>query len=106
VNKRLSLSLVGGALLLLCAEASAECENMVVIVRNSVYPINGLDAFCKEFNQMKAQLASMKSALSAAHEENAMLRERLAPAAGSVRDDSLAQANPAERTPQPGSAVR
>ena len=106
MNKRLSLGFVGGALLLLSAEASAECENMVVIVRNSVYPITGLDAFCKEFNQMKADLASMKSALSAARQENAMLRERLAPAAGPARDDSLAQADPAERTSRPGSVVR
>ena len=78
VNKRLSAGFVGGALLLLSAAASAQCENMVVVVRNSVYPINGLDAFCKEFNQMKADLASMKSALAAARQENAMLREGLA----------------------------
>ena len=106
VNKRLSAGFVGGALLLLSAAASAQCENMVVVVRNSVYPINGLDAFCKEFNQMKADLASMKSALAAARQENAMLREGLAPAAGPARNDSLAQADAARRATQVDETVR
>lgn len=92
VNKRLLLGFVAGALLVLSGAASARCEDMVVIVRNSIYQINGLDAFCKEFNQMKADVASMKSALSAARQENAMLRERLVPAVGQAPDGTVAQA--------------
>jgi len=77
VNKRFLLSLIGVVLIALSGVAQAQCENMVVIVRNSIYQINGLDAFCQEFNKMKTDLASMKSALSNARQENAMLKSRL-----------------------------
>jgi hypothetical protein len=70
--------LLGVVLMVLSATAQAQCENMRVIVRNSVYAIVGLDAFCTEFNKMKADLAGMKSELSIAQRENAMLRARLA----------------------------
>jgi len=64
-------------LAVLSATAGAQCENMRVIVRNSVYPIHGLDAFCTEFNKMKADIADMRSELSIARRENAMLKARL-----------------------------
>jgi hypothetical protein len=57
--------------------AQAACEGMSVIVRNSVYSIRGLEAFCTEFNKMKADLADMRSELTIAKSENAMLRARL-----------------------------
>ena len=77
MNKTLASSLIGIVLIALSGVAQAQCENMVVIVRNSIYQINGLDAFCQEFNKMKADLASMKSALSNARQENAMLKGQL-----------------------------
>lgn len=76
MNRRLSVSLIGVALVVLSAAARAECEGMRVIVRNTVYPIHGLEAFCTEFNKMKADLASMRSELSIARRENAALRAR------------------------------
>lgn len=85
MNKRLSLGVAGMVLVLLSGAAQAQCENLRVIVRNSVYAIHGLDAFCTEFNQMKADLAGMRSELSIARQENAMLKARLEAApAGSI----------------------
>ena len=66
------------ALLAVTSQAAAQCENMRVIVRNSIWEIQGLDAFCAEFNKMKAELADMKRALSDARARNAMLEARLA----------------------------
>ena len=71
--------------------AQAQCENLRVIVRNSVYPINGLEAFCTEFNKMKADLAGMRSELRSAREDNAMLKDRLAAASGQQRTAALAR---------------
>jgi hypothetical protein len=97
--------LAGVVLLLLSGVAQAQCEGMVVIVRNSVYSINGLDAFCQEFNQMKTDLASLKSALSSARQENAMLRSRMT--VGSVRsqEDSVALLEPVEQNPETASSA-
>jgi len=103
VNKRLSSALIGTALLALSGVAQAQCENMVVIVRNSIYQINGLDAFCKEFNKMKADLASMKSALSNARQENAMLKSRLRDGTEQLHQDPIALLNPPR--PLAGSAA-
>jgi len=103
VNKRLSSALIGTALLALSGVAQAQCENMVVIVRNSIYQISGLDAFCQEFNKMKADLASMKSALSNARQENAMLKNRLRDVTEQPHQDPVALLNPPR--PLPGSAT-
>ena len=46
--KRLPTVAVGVLLLALSGAAQAQCENLRVIVRNSVYPINGLETFCTE----------------------------------------------------------
>jgi hypothetical protein len=74
----------------LSGAAQAQCENLSVIVRNSVYPIHGLDAFCTEFNKMKADLAHLRAGLSLAHRENRLLRARLAHAQGRLDADALA----------------
>lgn len=80
MNKRCSSILVAVALVALAGPVSAQstCENLRVNVRNSLFEIFGLDAFCTEFDKMKADLASLKTALSDAHAENAMLKARLA----------------------------
>lgn len=83
MNKRLASIVAGVVLMALTGVAQAQCENLRVIVRNSVYPIIGLEAFCTEFNKMKADLAGMRSELQNARRENAMLKARLA--AGQVR---------------------
>lgn len=80
MNKHCSSTLVAIALVTFAGHAAAQsaCENLRVNVRNTLFQINGLDAFCTEFDKMKADLASMKSALSNAHAENALLSARLA----------------------------
>ncbi len=97
MNKRLSLSLLGIALMVLSGAAQAQCENMRVIVRNSVYSIVGLDAFCTEFNKMKADLAGMRSELSIAQRENALLRARFEAVSPQSHGQELARANPLAR---------
>lgn len=87
---RLSSCVIGLALVALSGTAQAQCENLRVIVRNSVYTIVGLEAFCTEFNKMKADLAGMRGSLELAREENAMLRARLAAATDRVRPPALA----------------
>jgi hypothetical protein len=104
VNRRLIFGSIAVALLLLSGAAQAQCEDMVVIVRNSIYQINGLDAFCKEFNKMKADLASMKSALSNARQENAMLRGRLDVGAAHSRDLGVARLEPTRAPRETGTA--
>ena len=81
----------GAALLTLAGTAQAQCENMRVIVRNSVYAINGLEAFCTEFNKLKADVAGMRSALDAAREENDRLRARLAASMGATQPETQAR---------------
>lgn len=102
MKKRFLLSVICTALLALSGVAQAQCENMVVIVRNSIYQINGLDAFCKEFNKMKADLAGMKSALSNARQENVMLRGRLTVGSVPSQQDRVVLLNPAQRQPGAG----
>ncbi len=101
--KRLPTVAVGVLLLALSGAAQAQCENLRVIVRNSVYPINGLETFCTEFNKMKADLAGMRSELSIARDENDLLRARLAavsrresprPQALVARDSSVEKSAP------------
>ena len=82
--RRLSSFVAGAALLVLSGTVQAQCENLRIIVRNSVWPIIGLDAFCTEFNKMKADLAGMRSELATAREENTALRARLAAVSGQV----------------------
>jgi hypothetical protein len=81
--------LIGVVLVVLSGAARAQCESMRVIVRNSVYSIHGLDAFCTEFNKMKADLAGMRSELSIARRDNAMLRARLEAASAQSRGHEL-----------------
>jgi hypothetical protein len=69
-------------LLALSGTAQAQCESLRVIVRNSVYPVIGLETFCTEFNKMKADLAGMRGELSIAREENDLLKARLAAVSG------------------------
>ncbi|NIP47624.1 MAG: hypothetical protein GWN21_15905 [Gammaproteobacteria bacterium] len=95
--RRLSCGILGLALLAAAGAASAECEGMRVIVRNAVYPIHGLDAFCKEFREMKAVLADMRSALSEARQENRMLRARLSARDAAIERERLAASGGAER---------
>jgi len=97
VNKRLSVVLAGAVLLPLSGVAQAVCENMNVIVRNQVYSIRGLEAFCTEFNKMKADLAGMRSELSIAKRENAMLRARLTGTSVQGQDENLARMNPVQQ---------
>ena len=78
MDKRLPSIVIGMLFLALSGAAQAQCENLRVIVRNSVYPINGLEAFCTEFNKIKADLAGMRSELTIARDENDLLRARLA----------------------------
>ena len=82
MDRRLPSTVIGVLLLALAGAAQAQCENMRVIVRNSVYPINGLEAFCTEFNKMKADLAGMRGELTIVREENDLLKARLAAASG------------------------
>jgi Skp family chaperone for outer membrane proteins len=89
--------LAGAALLLSSGLAQAACEDMSVIVRNSVYPIRGLEAFCTEFNKMKADLAGMRSELTIAKRENAMLRARLTDTSAQLRNERLARSHPVQR---------
>jgi len=97
VSKRLSVSLAGAALLLLSGLAQAACEDMRVIVRNSVYPIRGLEAFCTEFNKMKADLTGMRSKLTIAKSENAMLRARLSGTSAQAGDEKLVRIHPVQQ---------
>ena len=80
MNKRCSSILVAVALVALAGPVTAQsaCENLRVDVRNSLFEIFGLGAFCAEFDKMKADLASLKTALSDARAENARLEARLA----------------------------
>ena len=89
MNRKLSSVLTGVLLMTLSGVAQAQCENLRVIVRNSVYPINGLEAFCTDFNKMKADLADMRSALRSAREEYAPLKDRLAAASGQQQTASI-----------------
>lgn len=82
MDKKLPSIVIGMLLLALSGAAQAQCENLRVIVRNSVYPINGLEAFCTEFNKMKADLAGMRSELTIARYENDLLKARLAEVSG------------------------
>ena len=95
MNKPLSTILATATLVALAGPAVAQspCENMRVIVRNGVYAIQGLEAFCAEFNKIKSELASMKSALSNERAHTALLEARLA--AQSTHD-----AAPPKRYPQ------
>ena len=97
MNKRLSVSLAGVALLLSSGFAQAACEDMRVIVRNSVYPILGLEAFCTEFNKMKADLTGMRSELTIAKSENAMFKARLTDTSAQLRDQRLVRNHPVQR---------
>ncbi len=106
MNKRLSLSFIAVALIVLSGAARAQCENMVVVVRNSIYQINGLDAFCQEFNKMKTDLASLKSALSAARQENALLKGRLNMADVAPRDDAVVQRDGLDRNARGATSIR
>ena len=90
MNKKALLSCLAGVLMALTGVAQAQCENLRVIVRNSVYPVQGLDAFCTDFNKMKADVANTRSELSIARQENALLRARLAATSEPVDDKSLA----------------
>jgi hypothetical protein len=100
VSNQCSLALIGTVLIVLSGIAQAQCENMRVIVRYSVYPIHGLDAFCQEFNKMKADIASMKSALSDARQENAMLRGQLEIGAAQSNHHRVVKLNPVQRQPE------
>ena len=82
MNKRLSSIVAGVMLLAISGVAQGQCENLRVIVRNSVYAVQGLDAFCTEFNKMKADLAGMRSELVIAREGNDLLKARLAAVSG------------------------
>jgi len=88
--KRLPSIVSGVLLLVLSGAAQAQCENLRVIVRNSVYAIQGLDAFCTDFNKMKADLAGMRSGLTIAREENDLLKARLAAVSGQEPPQSRA----------------
>jgi hypothetical protein len=90
VHRQLCLTLLGVAMLTLSGAARAQCENLRVIVRNSVYPIQNLDAFCTEFNKMKADLANLRAGLSLADRENRLLRAQLADAQARLDADRLA----------------
>lgn len=82
MKRRLASILTAAALAALAGQAAAQsrsqCENMRVIVRNGVYAIQGLEAFCTEFENMRSELASMKKALSDARTRNHLLEARLA----------------------------
>lgn len=106
MKRRLLFALIGTVLFGLSGIAQAQCEDMVVIVRNSIYQINGLDAFCKEFNKMKTDLASMKSALSNARQENAMLRGRLNVSSAHLQHNRIAQLEPIQPRRESGDASR
>ena len=93
MNKLLSWSLLGMLLMALTGAANAQCENMRVVVRNSVYAIHGLEAFCTEFNKLKADMAGMRSELVIAKRDNAMLKARLTGTTAQVRDEALAQSD-------------
>ena len=90
MNKKSLLCCAGLALVVFSGMAQAQCEGLRVIVRNSVYPIIGLDAFCSDFNKVKADLADMRSELSIARQENAQLRTRLMATPDHVDDKNLA----------------
>ena len=85
MNKRLSSIVAGVMLLAISGVAQGQCENLRVIVRNSVYAVQGLDAFCTEFNKMKADLAGMRSELVIAREGNDLLKARLVAVSGQER---------------------
>ena len=90
MEKKALLSCLAVVLIALTGVAQAQCENMRVIVRNSVYPVLGLDAFCTDFNKMKADVANMRSELSIARQENVLLKARLAATSEPLDDKSLA----------------
>ena len=92
MNKRLSSIVAGVVLLAISGVAQGQCENLRVIVRNSVYAVQGLDIFCTEFNKMKADIAGMRSELVIARETNALMKARLAAVSG-------------QETPQPRALV-
>lgn len=88
MKQRLTAILAGAVLAAVAGPIHAACEDMRVIVRNSIYPIQGLTAFCTEFNKMKADLAGMKSELSIARQENRVLKSRLARTPVATGDES------------------
>lgn len=88
MDRRLPSIVAGSMLLALSTAAEAQCENMRVIVRNSVYPIVGLEPFCTEFNKMKADLAGMRGELAVARERNRALEARLAAVEGASRPEA------------------
>ena len=106
MNKKSLLCCAGLALVVFSGMAQAQCEGLRVIVRNSVYPVIGLDTFCSDFNKMKADLADMRSELSIARQENAQLRTRLMATPDHVDDKNLAHTNPASGKPEEKSLYR
>lgn len=88
MDRRLPSIVAGSMLVALSTAAEAQCENMRVIVRNSVYPIVGLEAFCTEFNKLKADLAGMRSELATARARNRALEARLAAGEGASRSEA------------------
>lgn len=106
MNKKSLLCCAGALLIVFSGAAQAQCENMRVIVRNSVYPIIGLDAFCSDFNKMKADLANMRSELTIARQENVQLRARLMATPEHVDDKNLAHMSPTPGRPDEKSPYR
>ena len=96
MKQLLASILTAAALAGLAGQAAAQtrspCENMRVIVRNGVYAIQGLEAFCGEFEKLRSELASMKKALSQARTRNDLLEARLA--ARSTGDAASPQPDP------------
>ena len=57
--------------------ALTQCQQLNVIVRNQVWEIRGLNAFCSEFEQLKSEVQTLKRNLAASQRENDVLRARL-----------------------------
>ena len=70
-------SMLVTALCSVSGAALARCESMNVIVRNQVWDIRGLDAFCAEFEALKAEVRTLSKKLAASERENEALRAAL-----------------------------
>lgn len=69
--------LITAALWSVTGAANATCQLMTVEVRNQLYDIRGLDAFCAEFEKLKGDVQTLMQKLAALQRENDALRAAL-----------------------------
>ena len=89
--KRVALATILWAM---SGSAFAQCENLRVVIRNQVWPLENLDAFCRDYDQLKREVARLAENLARLERENRELRARLDAPAEPPRDDRLVLGKP------------